>query len=91
MSKKAERVELDTETWDRIDAAGSQSGQSRDEFIDRAVRRALGGGILDAILQRVRERSDLTSEEAERIAAEETATHRAGNSRPTSQASARES
>jgi hypothetical protein len=62
MTKKAERVELDTDTWDRLEAAGSRSGQSRDEFIDRAVRRALGGSVLDAIFQRVRERSDITSD-----------------------------
>ena len=77
MSKVGARIELDAAMWDRIDAAGRKSGLSRDEVIDGAVRRVLGGQALAALFQRVRERSDLTDEEAAELVAAERAEARA--------------
>ena len=72
MSKISENVALDSSTWARIDAEQRRSGLSRDEVIDRAVRRALGSRAILALLERIRERSDLTEEEAFQIASTET-------------------
>lgn len=77
MAKVAERVELDVTIWDRIDAVGEESGLSRDEIIDGAVRRVLGGQALAALFERVRERSDLTYDEAMDLVASEKADARA--------------
>jgi hypothetical protein len=77
MSKISENVALDPSTWERIDAEQRRSGLSRDEVIDRAVRRSLGGRVLDALFERVRERSPLTEEEAFEIATDETDAFRA--------------
>jgi hypothetical protein len=77
MAKVEARIELDADMWDRIDAAGERAGLTRDEFIDGAVRRALGGQALATLFKRVRERSDLTEEEAARLVASEKAAARA--------------
>jgi hypothetical protein len=77
MAKVDARVGLDAAIWERIDAAGQISGLSRDQIIDGAVRRALGGQALMALFTRVRERSDLSDEEATALIAAEKAESRA--------------
>jgi len=76
MAKVEARIGLDAAIWDRIDAASQASGLSRDQIIDGAVRRALGGQALTALFKRVRERSDLSYEEATTLVAAEKAESR---------------
>lgn len=73
-------IELDDAMWNRIDAASARSGLSRDQIIDNAVRRALGGQALAQLFKRVRERSDLTEEQAAELVATEKARARAESS-----------
>jgi hypothetical protein len=71
--KVGAQIELDAAMWERIDAAGEQRGLSRDQVIGEAVGRVLGGQALAALFERIRERSDLTVEDADALAAEERA------------------
>ena len=87
MAKVSGRIELEESTWEQIDAQARRSGRTRNEVVDEAVRRAVGGNLIDGILDRVREKSDLTPERAAEIAAAETAAYRA--ERAQSQAAAR--
>ncbi len=77
MAKVEARIELDAAMWDRIDAVGERSGLSRDQIIDVAVRRALGGQALATLFRRVRERNGLSEDEAAELVASEKARARA--------------
>ncbi len=53
------------------------SGQSRDQVIEDAVRRSLAGRALATLFERVRQRSDLSEEQATSLVASEKADMRA--------------
>lgn len=78
MAKVSAPVVLDSAVWERIDAAGKQAGLTRDQLIDEAVGRLLGGQALAALFTRVRERSNLTEDEAATLVASERAQMREG-------------
>src|SRR5947209_8765649 len=62
MAEVEARIKPDAAMWERIDAAREKSGLTRDQVIDEAVRRTLGGQALAKLFKRVRERSDLTED-----------------------------
>lgn len=83
-------VELDEDVLRRAQAAAERTGRNRDDVIEDAVRRHLsaagddpgpvdpGALDLDGVLARVRPRSQLTDDEALRLAVDEQAAYRAG-------------
>jgi hypothetical protein len=73
MPKVSAPIVLDSTLWARIDALGARSGMTRDQVVDQAVGRLLGGQTLAALFDRVRGRSDLTEAEAEELVAAEKA------------------
>jgi hypothetical protein len=76
VAKESHDIELDPSLWDRIDAEGKRSGLGRSKFIENAVQRALAATVLESLFERVRERSDLTPDEALELAAAEKAADR---------------
>jgi hypothetical protein len=77
MTKRGAHIELEAITWERVDAAGRASGQSRDQVIEDAVRRSLAGRALATLFERVRQRSDLSEEQATSLVTSEKADMRA--------------
>lgn len=70
-------IKLDDELLALIDERAAASGMSRDEMIAEAVRRHLEGGQLREILASARARSDLSEDEAIRLAIAEQKAYRA--------------
>ena len=70
-------VSLDSALWDRVQAVAERSGRSRDQVIRDSVRRDLAGTALAAVLAKVRDRDELTADEALHLAAQEKAAVRA--------------
>ena len=68
MAKVRTEVELDEAVLRQAQAAAEDSGRSRDDVIEEAVRRQLAGQALDEVMRRVGERAGLTAEEALELA-----------------------
>lgn len=77
MARIRTEVELDEAVLRQAQAAAENSGRSRDDVIEEALRRQLGGGALDDVLHRVRAASDLSAEQALELAYSERDAERA--------------
>lgn len=81
MPKVISRVEFDEEVLRRVDAAALELGRSRAEVIEDSVKRAMAARTLEELLARVRDRSNLTEQQASDLAASERAAVRANRQR----------
>lgn len=70
-------IQLDDDLLALVDECAAASGRPRDDVIAEAVRRQLGGGQLRELLASVRQRSDLSDEEAMQLAVAEQRAFRA--------------
>jgi hypothetical protein len=77
MARIRTEVELDEAVLRQAQTAAESSGRSRDDVIEEALRRQLGGRALDHVLHRVRAISDLSAEQALNLAYIERDTERA--------------
>jgi Ribbon-helix-helix protein, copG family len=68
MARVRTEIELDEGVLRQAQAAAEGSGRSRDDVIEEALRAQLAGRALDTVLRRVRERSNLSTEEALKLA-----------------------
>ncbi len=58
------QVQLDERLLERLEQRGNASGRNRDQIIEDALRRQLDDDDLQDVFANVRERSDLTDEQA---------------------------
>ena len=77
MPKIDAQVELDAELLTTVDAVAGRLGVARDEVIEDSIRRGLAARVLGDVLTRVRERSDLSEEQAVQAAYDEVKATRA--------------
>lgn len=86
MPKVDARVELDAALLTTVDAVATRLGIARDAVIEDSIRRGLAARVLGDVLARVRERSDLSEDDATATAYEEVRRARAArrNSPPDS-------
>ena len=71
------QVELDAELLTTVDAVAGRLGVARDEVIEDSIRRGLAARVLGDVLTRVRERSDLSEQQAVQAAYDEVKATRA--------------
>jgi len=71
MPKVDARVELDAALLTTVDAVAGRLGIARDAVIEDSIRRGLAARVLGDVLARVRDRSDLSEDEAAAIANDE--------------------
>jgi predicted transcriptional regulator len=74
-------IRLDDDLLALVDERAAASGKAREEVIAEAVRKQFQGGRLHDILEAARERSDLSQDEAMRLAIEEQRPYRAEHAR----------
>lgn len=71
MTKVDPKIRLDRDVLRRVDDEAKAKGASRDEIIEESLRRSFAARQLRSVLERVRQRSTLTEDEAIGIADEE--------------------
>jgi len=71
------QVELDAALLTTVDAVAGRLGIARDEVIEDSIRRGLAARVLGDVLARVRDRSDLSEEQAAQAAYDEVKVTRA--------------
>ncbi len=68
MTKIDPQIRLDPDVLRRVDDEAKTKGASREEIIEESLRRSFAARQLRAVLERVRQRSDLTEDEAMELA-----------------------